>query len=399
MKHSRKERKPKGYSHGRDNNYRRTGPIMIEDIMDEEADHSNRDITVREMTTRTEPTNPNSPTIKNKFKPLNNPSKLITVLQGILIIKKGCSGNNVTTGPLQYAFWRGCLKGTALARFNMYAAQEGNETLPNLILVERKLVTFFAPREVLRSQTRYMRTLMRKPRDVSTRQYVGAVTTLNETLAEMPPSFDATQKIPDNDIRDILASKAPQSHKDLMTEHGYDPRTGTMDDFLEYCERAETKEAKRRPKYGESDHDDSDDERHLKKKAKSKPKYKETRMEFFCKSHGPNSSHDSKDCKVLNSKDDNWKKKPKNLEKYKDYKAKYQKKHAELNMLQMETKKERAATKKEKEKWIKAHKKLQAKDGEHSESESSKRSDASNRKPEVHDVESSSSSSSDSESG
>jgi hypothetical protein len=215
----------------------------------------------------------------------------------------------------------------------------------------------------------------------------------------MPPSFDATQKIPDNDIRDILASKAPQSHKDLMTEHGYDPRTGTMDDFLEYCERAETKEAKRRPKYGESDHDDSDDERHLKKKAKSKPKYKETRMEFFCKSHGPNSSHDSKDCKVLNSKDDNWKKKPKNLEKYKDYKAKYQKKHAELNMLQMETKKERAATKKEKEKWIKAHKKLQAKDGEHSESESSKRSDASHRKPEVHDVESSSSSSSDSESG
>jgi hypothetical protein len=75
MKHSRKERKPKGYSHGRDNNYRRTGPIMIEDIMDEEADHSNRDITVREMTTRTEPTNPNSPTIKNKFKPFEQPKQ------------------------------------------------------------------------------------------------------------------------------------------------------------------------------------------------------------------------------------------------------------------------------------------------------------------------------------
>lgn len=175
MKHSKKEKKPKGFSKGRSNDRKRLGPIMIEEILDGAPTFSKHDLTIREMIMRTDPTNESSPVIKRKFKPLDNPSNVLDVLQGVLLIKEGVIGNNVTTGPLQYRYWRGCLTGTALDKFNEYTLAVGNETAANLHTVEQRLITFFAPREVLRQQTRYIRFHMRKPKEVSTRQYVGAV--------------------------------------------------------------------------------------------------------------------------------------------------------------------------------------------------------------------------------
>jgi hypothetical protein len=396
MKHSKKERKPRGYARGRhDDNVVRTGPIMIEDIMNGEDTYSRSDMTIREMSYRTDPANASSPIIKLKFKPLDNPKQLLTVLQGILVIKQGIIGNNVTTGPLQYQYWRGCLTGTALARFNTFAKVHSTETTANLLLVERKLVAEFAPRDVLRQQHRYMRLNMRKPKSVSTRQYVGAVTTLNEMLTKMPPDFKEDQKLADKDILDIMASKAPQTHKDLLTEHGFIAQDSTVEKFVEFCERAEAKEGKRKPAY-ESDYDDSDRERQP-KKAKQKP-IKRERTEFFCKEHGPNHSHNTKECKVLSDpKRESWKKKANDPEKYKDYKSKYQKKHAELNLLQRETKKEKA-------KYEKARKDLRASsDSESSDAEASKKSssnvhDTVQNETEVFNVERSESSSSSSDS-
>ena len=274
----------------------------------------------------------------------------------------------------------------------MFAVEVGNETVPNLNQVERRLVTFFAPRKVLRSQTKYMRFNMNKPRDVSTRQYVGAVATLNETLAKLPPGFDAAQKLPDTDIMDIMASKAPKNHKELMTDHGFDPQTATREQFMEICERAETKEAiQKKPKYS-SDDDSYRNERPT-KKAK-KPKHQApARREFYCREHGPNSTHDSKDCKVLiAAKKQDWKKKDNSEHKYSDYKSKYKKKHAELNLLQMETKKEKA-------KWTKMFKKLKSgkavSDNETSEGELKPRRETVREGPEAEfNADSSSSSSS-----
>ena len=51
-------------------------------------------------------------------------------------------------------------------------------------------------------------------------------------------------------------------------------------------------------------------------------------------SHGPNTTHDSKDCKVINGskKTNDWKKK--DTSDSTDYKSKYKKKTRELNLLQ-----------------------------------------------------------------
>jgi hypothetical protein len=84
-----------------------------------------------------------------------------------------------------------------LDKFNEYALSVGNETAANLFIVEKRLIMFFAPREVLCQQTRCIRFHMRKLEEVSTRQCVGAVATLNDTLSKLPPAFDDLQKVSD----------------------------------------------------------------------------------------------------------------------------------------------------------------------------------------------------------
>jgi hypothetical protein len=104
MKHSKKESQPKGCSKSKkDDNVLRAGPIMIEEIMQDEPSYSKRDLAIRELNIRTDPTNDQSPVIRRRFKPLDNPQSVESreLLKGTQFIKEGCVGNNVTTGPNQ----------------------------------------------------------------------------------------------------------------------------------------------------------------------------------------------------------------------------------------------------------------------------------------------------------
>jgi hypothetical protein len=122
MKHSKKESKPEDCSKGKNNdNVLHTGPIMIEDIMRDGPSCHKKDMAIRDLNMRTDPTNDQSPVIRRRFKPLNDPRTVLELLQGIQIIKEGWVGNNVTTGPNQCAFWRGCLTGAAQCKFIQFA--------------------------------------------------------------------------------------------------------------------------------------------------------------------------------------------------------------------------------------------------------------------------------------
>jgi hypothetical protein len=79
MKHSKKQKKPEGFSKGRSNDRKRQGPIMIEEISDEAPAFSKHDLTIREMAMRTDPTNESSPVIQRKIKPLDYPSNVLNV--------------------------------------------------------------------------------------------------------------------------------------------------------------------------------------------------------------------------------------------------------------------------------------------------------------------------------
>jgi hypothetical protein len=108
-------------------------------------ERSKHNLTIRELNMQTEPTNKTSPIIKRKFKPLDDPSNLIDVLQGILIIKEGVIENKVTTGPSQSWHWRGCLTGTELDKFNKFIQAVGNKTAANLIQVGNNLSASLHP--------------------------------------------------------------------------------------------------------------------------------------------------------------------------------------------------------------------------------------------------------------
>jgi hypothetical protein len=218
---------------------------------------------------------------------------------------------------------------------------------------------------------------MRKPEEVNTRQHVGAVATLNKTLSELPPAFDNIQKVSDTDMMDVSALKAPKGHKELLTDHGFDPQTAATAEFVEICERAETKEALQTSKQShDSDNDSSAHEVQRPKKPRKKAKTSShhnlsERSEFHCKEHGPNPTHNTSACKVLLNRGgkDNWKKKDASESKCPDYRSKCKKKHAELNLLQKGTKKEKA-------KWTKAYKNLKSKEADNVTGKESESSDS-----------------------
>ena len=88
MKHSKKEKKPKGCSKGKNNSRKCLVPIMIEEILYSTPEFLKYDLTIREMVLHTEPTNDASSVIKRKFKPSDNPSSVLEVLQGMLLFKR-----------------------------------------------------------------------------------------------------------------------------------------------------------------------------------------------------------------------------------------------------------------------------------------------------------------------
>jgi catalase (peroxidase I) len=78
MKHSKKESRPEGHSKGENNDkVLRTGPIMIEDIVQDGPSHHKKDMAIRDLNMRTDPTNDQSPVISRRFKPLDNPRTIL----------------------------------------------------------------------------------------------------------------------------------------------------------------------------------------------------------------------------------------------------------------------------------------------------------------------------------
>jgi hypothetical protein len=163
-----------------------------------------------------------------------------------------------------------------------------------------------------------------------------------------------------------------------MIEQGFNPETSTVEQFVEISERAETKKTvyeERERCFNSKDMSSSDEDSPSKKRKPSKPKNfrSQDSKEFCCKEHGPNSTHNSSDCKVIHGRSSDeqaWKSKDKSENKHADYKGKHKNKSRELHILQSQAKEAKTEAKEAKVKWTKAHKNLEAKnDASSSESE------------------------------
>ena len=145
-----------------------------------------------------------------------------------------------------------------------------------------------------------------------------------------------------------IASKLPKDCKKLLIQHGYNPENGSMEDLIDYCERAETNEnvvhGAKDSKVKRYDSSDESDERtsHCKKKKKEYPSKSTRPLECYCKYHGHNDTHNSSECKVLNNGNDHEKNsRPENKRNgdWKDPRKHEKKMRKELNLMQNKAKK------------------------------------------------------------
>ena len=83
-------------------------------------------------------------------------------------------------------------------------------------------------------QKRYMRHYMRKPRDMKMRVYRNRVVELNNYLERFPTVFNATQKIDDDEIVDILEFATPNKWQSEMVRLGFDLVVATSQELVDF---------------------------------------------------------------------------------------------------------------------------------------------------------------------
>ena len=133
------------------------------------------------------------------------PEELLLFIKNL---QKIIVGTNITTGPEKYTMARRLLQGDALAAFNRAATQNGTETNEHFKACLLALKTYIFPRKALSNQKRYMRRILRKPRNMTTREFMTRLVEINEYLNEFPPAL-GNQKLPEDELMDIAEFAVP----------------------------------------------------------------------------------------------------------------------------------------------------------------------------------------------
>ena len=354
MRHSKGKKTHKGQNNRTNaSTASHTGPVTLEDLQRKQAPVNKDNLTTRMVSIRLIPADENSATIKRNVEVLDNPDNILQLLRHRKAMEEAFLGNNITTGPTQFSFVRQFLTGESLRVFNEGATTAGTETTGNLVLALNHLVTFNCPREVLSKQTDYLKTMLAKPREMTTRQYVGYYNNLNAICGQLPPGFNATQKLTERELIINIAHKAPKNHKKMLIQQGYNPENGSMADLIDYCERAETTDHvlhgairdSNTMDYSSSSDSGFKEKRSRRSKPNKKKEWKDARPrrdkpEFYCKYHKANTTHDTADCKVLNNGDKPAK--VNNSSKWKDPKHREKKYSRELHAMEIKVKRQKS---------------------------------------------------------
>ena len=155
---------------------------------------------------RTNPTEANSQIYEMRVRTF----KTGTVEQFILWkrdLNKVLVGQNVTALMQKFAMARRLLDGNALAAFNEEAtALQNVETEATFEFCLQALAKHLFPKYALVAQKQWFRQSVHKKPGLRTREWLARLTKINEMLVEFPPNFDATQKIPEDESKDIASS-------------------------------------------------------------------------------------------------------------------------------------------------------------------------------------------------
>ncbi len=156
-------------------------------------------------------------------------------------IYKVIQGQAINEPTLQFTLMRKCLLGDALAAFDNAANSLEEETQENFELCKQRLIEHVLPKKALITQKRYMRRFLRKPMEVTVRDFMTRMEEINSLMERFPP-FQPNQQLPHDEIMDIAEYAMPVKWQKQMVIQGFDPTDSTTHDFIEFCERLETTE-------------------------------------------------------------------------------------------------------------------------------------------------------------
>eukprot|EP00957_Ditylum_brightwellii_P156710 11928196-Ditylum_brightwellii.AAC.1 len=135
---------------------------------------------------------------------------------------------------------------------------------------------------------------------MSMKEWVARVSELNGYLKDFPAhNGNPTQPLDADELLDILEYRLPASWCREFTVQGFDPVDQGLQQFVEFCTRLESCEPSKDGPKGEKP-------TKLKTAGKRKAEVLTTptssagTTRFHCKMHGPNMTHNTKDCFELN---------------------------------------------------------------------------------------------------
>ncbi len=117
-----------------------------------------------------------------------------------------------------------------------------NLTDANFAIAVRDFLKTIMPHNCLSKQRRYLLFAVRKPLDMSVREYVQQLEEKNEDLTRYPPDFDESQKLPDDIIAAIRDNSWPMTWQKQAILQGHDSLRASKEENIEFFERIEETE-------------------------------------------------------------------------------------------------------------------------------------------------------------
>ena len=155
----------------------------------------------------------------------------------------------------------------------------------------------YLPRKVLARVKRSMRREMRKPATMKVRSYYQNLIRMNDEELPMLPPFQFANKLSQEELLDIVLFGTPKSWQLEMERQSFDPLEKGLHDTVDFMEGIEATEPQ--PEVAKAKSKTSGNDHNNKKKKKTSS---EGKPPHYCEHHGANWTHDTKDCRLLNSK-------------------------------------------------------------------------------------------------
>ena len=236
-------------------------------------------------------------------------------LKFLINLTRALNGQNLTSASHMYSMARRLLVGEALSHFEKKAesfvtiddrdpdnpVEVLNETAANFKECLQAVTETVFPKKALMTQKRYMRRILRKPKDMKIRDYCARFNEINKYLEAFPPFKGRGQMISDEEVLEHLEFAVPSSWQKQMVLQGFNTLEKSIDDFIEFCERLEFSE-----QIYDSSHNSGqkarvkiDEKNTGLKSSAGNSNSKKRKSKYYCLYHGDNQTHDTNDCKIL----------------------------------------------------------------------------------------------------